>query len=413
MNDLLAEIDAAIDTVREVAVRTPLLFNENLSRQYACDVYLKREDLQVVRSYKIRGAYNMIRSLDAEQLQRGIVCASAGNHAQGVAYSCRKLGVRGIIFMPVTTPQQKIQQTRFFGESFIEIRLAGDSFDDCAEAAQLYASSHNMKIIPPFDHPDVIAGQATIAKELMDDLPHADYVFVPVGGGGLAAGVGSYYKSHDPHTKITGVEPAGAASMRAALDAGRPVNLDGIDRFVDGAAVRRVGDLTFKICREVLHDMITVEEGKICSTILQLYNQEGLIVEPAGALSIAALESRQHEIRGKKVICIVSGSNNDFDRMQEIKERSLQYEGIKHYFLVNFAQRPGALKLFVNQVLGKEDDITRFEYLQKNNRENAPALVGIQLGNRSAYDCLIENLHKYSFSFKEIAQGDELLRFLV
>ena len=403
----------AVERLRPVVIRTPLAFSHSLSRKYQCQVYLKREDLQVVRSYKLRGAYNMMSSLPPGQLQRGVVCASAGNHAQGFAYSCKKLGARGVVFMPIITPQQKVQQTQWFGEDFIEIRLVGDTYDDCSVAAREFTEANGMVFIPPFEDLRIIEGQATVAVEILEDLPAIDYLFLPVGGGGLCAGVGSYFKTFSPSTRIIGVEPEGAPSMKAALEAGKPVTLDSIERFVDGAAVKRVGDLTFSICREVLHDMHTVPEGKVCSTILRLYNEEALVVEPAGALSITALDDYAGEIIGKTIVCIVSGSNNDIDRMQEIKERSLQYEGLKHYFLVRFAQRPGALKEFVNHVLGPNDDITRFEYVQKHNKETGPALVGIELKSRSDYNQLLSNLDRLHINYTELNKNDNLFGYIV
>jgi len=404
---------AAAVRLKKVVKRTPLTYNHNLSRKYACKVYLKREDLQMVRSYKIRGAYNMMVSLPPAQLQKGVVCASAGNHAQGFAFSCRKLGVKGVVFMPIITPKQKVTQTRMFGENSIEIVLTGDTFDDCAVAARQYTEAHGMTFIPPFDDPRIIEGQGTVAVEILEDQPEIDYLFVPVGGGGLASGVGSYFKTYSPGTKIIGLEPEGAPSMKEALKAGHPVTLDNIERFVDGAAVKRVGDLTFKICREVLDDLHLVPEGKACSTILKLYNEDAIVVEPAGALSIAALDDYADAIKGKTVVCIVSGSNNDIDRMQEIKERSLQYEGLKHYFLVKFVQRPGALKEFVNHVLGPGDDITRFEYMQKHNKETGHALVGIELRAREDYQTLIDNMKKFNISYTELNKNDTLFSYLV
>jgi threonine dehydratase len=403
----------AAERLRPVVTRTPLLLSHNLSRRYNCNVYLKREDHQVVRSYKLRGAYNMMSSLPASQLARGVVCASAGNHAQGFAYSCNKLGVKGVVFMPFITPQQKVQQTRFFGEHFVEIRLVGDTFDDCALAARAFTEENDMVFIPPFEDYKIIEGQATVGVEILEDLSDVDFLFVPVGGGGLSAGVGSYFKTFSPKTKIIGTEPEGAPSMKAALEAGHPVSLENIDRFVDGAAVKKVGALTFSICREVLDDMHLVPEGKVCSVILKLYNEEALVVEPAGALSIAALDDYADEIRGKNVVCVVSGGNNDIERMQEIKERALQYEGLKHYFLIRFAQRPGALKEFVNHVLGPDDDITRFEYIQKHNKETGPALVGIELKSRADYDQLLDNLVRYQINFTELNKDDNLFGYIV
>ncbi len=418
MEDLTTKKDAfdflqAAERLKKIVTRTPLQLNRNLSRKYKCNVYLKREDLQIVRSYKLRGAYNMMSSLPAEKLQRGVVCASAGNHAQGFAYSCKKLNVKGVVFMPIITPKQKVTQTKMFGEENVEIKLVGDTYDDCAIAAKQFTEENGMTFIPPFDDKKIIEGQGTVAVEILEDLSGIDYLFAPNGGGGLCSGVGTYFKTYSPKTKIIGLEPEGAPSMLAALKNGHPVTLDSIDRFVDGAAVKRVGDLTFSICKEVLDDMHLVPEGKVCSTILKLYNEDAIVVEPAGALSIAALDDYADVIKGKNVVCIVSGSNNDIDRMPEIKERSLQYEGLKHYFLIRFAQRPGALKEFVNNVLGPTDDITRFEYMQKTNKETGPALVGIELQSKSDYELLLEKMKSYHIDFSEINKDDKLFGYLI
>jgi threonine dehydratase len=409
----------AVERLKNVVNRTPLQLNVNLSKKYQCNVYLKREDLQVVRSYKLRGAYNMMSSLSPEQLQRGVVCASAGNHAQGFAYSCKKIGAKGVVFMPVISPNQKISQTKMFGDNFIEVKLIGDTFDDCAIAAKKYTEENGMTFIPPFDDYKIIEGQATVGIEIFEQFNNIEnknssqsttsisqvsspcggdrgglnFIFMAVGGGGLSAGVGSYFKTFSPQTKIIGVEPKGAPSMYEALKAGEPVTLENIERFVDGAAVKRVGDITFSICKDVLDDMLLVDEGKVCTTILQLYNEDAIVAEPAGVLSIAALDAYAEQIKGKNIVCVIGGGNNDIDRMQEIKERSLQYEGLKHYFLIRFAQRPGALKEFVNHVLGDNDDITRFEYMQKHNKETGPALVGIELKTKNDYDVLLKNLN--------------------
>ena len=407
------DFQSAANRLKKVVNRTPLTFNHNLSRKYQCNVYLKREDLQIVRSYKLRGAYNMMSSLPKEELQNGVVCASAGNHAQGFAYSCKKLNVKGVVFMPIITPNQKVSQTKMFGDGFVEVRLTGDTYDDCAVAAKQYTEENKMTFIPPFDDIRIIEGQATVGMEILEDQSDIDYLFVPVGGGGLSAGVGAYFKMFSPKTKVIGLEPEGAPSMLAALKAGHPVTLDNIERFVDGASVKRVGDISFSICKEVLDDMHLVPEGKICSTILQLYNEDAIVVEPAGAMSISALDDYANVIKGKNIVCIVSGSNNDIDRMQEIKERSLQYEGLKHYFLVRFAQRPGALKEFVNHVLGPDDDITRFEFMQKHNKETGPALVGIELKSRTDYELLIQNLDRFHINYTELKPDDNLFGYLV
>ncbi len=412
-NNVQLDFTSAHLRLKKVVNRTPLTFNHNLSKKYECNVFLKREDLQVVRSYKLRGAYNMMSSLPAVQLQKGVVCASAGNHAQGFAFSCKKLNVKGVVFMPIITPKQKITQTKMFGENFIEIKLIGDTFDDCAVAAKQFTEENEMTFIPPFDDYKIIEGQGTVGVEILEDQSDIDYLFIPVGGGGLSAGVGSYFKTYSPKTKIIGLEPEGAPAMFEALKAGHPITLDNIERFVDGAAVKRVGEITFSICKDVLDDMRLVPEGKVCTTILKLYNEDAIVVEPAGALSIAALDDFAAEIKGKNVVCIVSGSNNDIERMQEIKERSLQYEGLKHYFLISFAQRPGALKEFVNNVLGPTDDITRFEYMQKTNKENGPALVGVELQSRSDYDLLLSKMKKANIGFNEINKNDQLFGYLI
>jgi threonine dehydratase len=409
----IEDIERAVEKMKNIIIRTPLTYNENLSKKYQCSIYLKREDMQLVRSYKLRGAYNKMSSLSPSELERGVVCASAGNHAQGVAYSCKKLNCKGIVFMPVITPRQKVKQTKMFGEDFIEIKLIGDTFEECATAAKEYTVEHNKTFIPPFDDYKIIEGQATVALEILEDQQDIDYIFVPVGGGGLASGVGFYTKTKSPSTKVIGVEPAGAPSMSRAWNADQPITLSEIDPFVDGAAVKKAGDITYAMCREYLDQMHLVSEGKVCSTILKLYNEAAIVAEPAGALSIAALDDYAAEIKGKKVVCIISGGNNDIDRMQEIKERSLQFEGLKHYFLVRFSQRPGALKEFVNSVLGPNDDVTRFEYIKKNNKESGPALVGIELTNRKDYLELIRNMDKFKINYTELKKDDNAFGFLI
>lgn len=406
-------IEAASLKLRQVVKHTPLILNASLSKKYGCTVYLKREDLQIVRSYKLRGAYNMISNLSETQRASGVVCASAGNHAQGFAYSCKVLNIKGVVFMPIITPNQKVTQTKMFGDGHIDIKLVGDTFDDCAIAAKAFTEANGMTFIPPFDDVKIIEGQATVGVEILDELAHIDYLFAPVGGGGLIAGVGAYFHHQSPSTKIIGVEPEGAPSMTAALQAGHPIQLDNIDPFVDGAAVKRVGDQPFAICKEVINEMALVNEGKVCSTILKLYNEDAIVVEPAGALSIAALDDYADAIKGKTVVCIVSGSNNDIDRMQEIKERSLQFEGLKHFFLIRFAQRPGALKEFVNHVLGPTDDIVRFEYMQKHNKETGPALVGIEMQDKADYERLLANMKQYHINFTPINKNDNLFGYLI
>ena len=407
------DFSGAYARLKDVVKKTPLIYNHNLSRKYGCDVYLKREDLQIVRSYKLRGAYNMMSLLPSNELAKGVVCASAGNHAQGFAYSCKKLNVQGVVFMPIITPNQKVSQTKMFGEGFVEVKLVGDTFDDCAVAAKKYTEQHGLTFIPPFDNIRIIEGQSTVGIEILEEQQNIDFLFLPVGGGGLSAGVGAYFKTFAPQTKIIGVEPEGAPSMLTAIKAGQPVKLDNIDSFVDGAAVKRVGDATFEICKQVIDDMHLIPEGKICSTILKLYNEEAIVVEPAGAISVAALDDYADQIKGKKIVCIVSGSNNDIERMQEIKERSLQFEGLKHYFLIRFAQRPGALKEFVNQVLGPTDNITRFEYMQKNKKDSAPALVVVELESPENYQVLINNMKSYNINYTALNKNDNVFAYLV
>jgi threonine dehydratase len=403
------DFSGAYARLKDIVKKTPLTYNHNWSRKYDCEVYLKREDLQIVRSYKLRGAYNMMSLLPANQLAKGVVCASAGNHAQGFAYSCKKLNVKGVVFMPIIAPNQKVSQTKMFGEGFVQVQLIGDTFDDCAVAAKKYTEAHGLTFIPPFDDIRIIEGQSTVGIEILEDQQNIDYIFLPVGGGGLSAGVGAYFKTHAPATKIIGIEPEGAPSMLTAIKAGMPVKLDQIDSFVDGAAVKRVGDVTFQICKQVIDEMHIVPEGKICSTILKLYNEEAIVVEPAGALSVAALDDYADQIKGKKIVCIVSGGNNDIGRMQEIKERSLQYEGLKHYFLVSLAQRPGALKEFVNLVLGPTDDITRFEYIKKNNKDSGYVLIVLELQSSENYNTLIGKMKQFNIKYNELDKSNNAL----
>jgi len=408
------DIVVANHVLKDVVEKTPLQKNKLLSEKYNCNLYLKREDLQVVRSFKIRGAYHYIRSLSEEQRQKGVVCASAGNHAQGVAYSCQHLQIQGTIFMPATTPRQKVSQVKRFGGSFVEVVLVGDTFDDSFAEAMKYCVQEDRTFVHPFDDPKIVAGQGTVGLEILNDMEEpVDYLFTSIGGGGLAAGIGTYVKGISPQTKIIGVEPSGAAAMKAALEKNDVVTLEEIDKFVDGAAVKQVGHLTMVICRDVLDDIVLVPEGKVCTTILDLYNTNAIVVEPAGALPIAALDYYREQIEGKNVVCVVSGGNNDIDRMQEIKERSLLFEGLKHYFILHFPQRAGALREFVEKVLGPHDDITRFEYTKKNNKENGPALVGIELKCRDDYEPLVARMKQQGFSYVEITHDPYLFNLLI
>jgi threonine dehydratase len=410
----LNDIFAAARTLKSVAFHTPLQPNLIFSEQYGANIWFKREDLQVVRSYKLRGAYNKMATLTPADLAKGIVCASAGNHAQGVAWSCRKMKVHGAIYMPVTTPRQKIKQVQFFGKEYVEIILGGDTYDAAYELALAHCKENGKAFIHPFDDPSTIAGQATVGVEIFADADMPiDYLLLPVGGGGLSAGIVSYFRHVSPHTKIYGVEPAGAPAMKVSIEKGENTTLEEIDKFVDGAAVRRVGDLTFEICRRYLADILVVPEGKVCSTILKLYNESAIVAEPAGALSVAALDLIADEIRGKNVVCVLSGGNNDITRTEEIRERSMLYEGVKHYFVIRFAQRAGALREFVNDILGPGDDIVRFQFMQKNNRETGPALVGLEVKEREDFLKLIERMEARGINYEYLNDKPDLLQYLV
>lgn len=407
-------IDRASEVLSEILEPTPFMKNNNLSDTYEANIYLKREDLQMVRSYKIRGAYNKIRTLEPELLKKGIVCASAGNHAQGVAFSCNKLQIVGSIFMPTTTPKQKIEQVRMFGKEFIEIVLTGDTFDAANAAAIAYAQESGKTFIPPFDDPKVMEGQGTIGKEILSQTRvKLDYVFVPIGGGGLASGLGAYFKQMSPETKIIGVEPAGAPCMKAAIEAGHQVELEHIDKFVDGAAVKKAGALTYEICREVLDDIVIVPEGAVCTTIIQMYNKSAIVVEPAGALSSAALRFYADKIKGKNVACIVSGSNNDITRMEEIREKSLLYEGLKHYFIVNFPQKSGEILSFIRDVIGPTDDLVYIQYIKKTNKNFGPALIGIELAAKEDFAALTRRLDQHGISYEYINENNKLFEILI
>lgn len=410
----LKAVKQAAQRLEEVVLKTPLIKNERYSRLYQSNIYLKREDLQQVRSYKIRGAYNKISSLDHEQKRKGIVCASAGNHAQGVALSCKLLGIHGTIYMPSTTPQQKIEQVRMFGEDFITVVLKGDTFDDASDAALKFCEKENSIYIPPFDDIKVIEGQGTIGIEIYEQLKSPiDYIFVPIGGGGLAAGISSVFSALSPSTQIIGVEPAGAASMQKAFEKGGPTRLEHIEKFVDGAAVQKVGELNYKICKKFLADIVLVPEGKDCQTILDLYNKDAIVVEPAGALSVAALDFYKEKIKGKNVVCVISGSNNDIARTAEITERALLHANLKHYFIVRFPQRAGALKEFVSQVLGPSDDITYFEYSKKTSKENGPAVVGILLKNSEDLEPLVQRMKRRGFFGEYLNDKPDLFQYLI
>ncbi|CAM1371883.1 threonine ammonia-lyase IlvA [Tenacibaculum xiamenense] len=410
----LIDIQNAATTLKKVVAVTPLLSNYTYSNQYDANVFLKREDLQQVRSYKIRGAYNKISSLSKEELSNGIVCASAGNHAQGVALACSKMKIFGTIFMPTPTPKQKVEQVRMFGGEYVDIQLSGDTFDDAYNAARYVSDSLGKTFVHPFNDEKIIEGQGTVGLEIIEQSEKPiDYVFVPVGGGGLASGLSSVFKILSPETKVIGVEPEGAPSMKTAFEKGENLKLNNIDKFVDGAAVQQVGDITYKICKENLAEMITVPEGKVCQTILDMYNKDAIVVEPAGALTLAALELYRDKIKGKNVVCVVSGSNNDITRTAEIKERALLFNGLKHYFIIRFPQRAGALKEFVMDVLGKNDDITFFEYSKKTSRENGPAVVGVEIEKVEDLQPLIDRMKERNFYGEYLNNKPNLFEFLV
>ncbi|WP_128547464.1 threonine ammonia-lyase [Larkinella soli] len=404
----------AADRLRGVATHTPLQENLNLSDKYSANIFLKREDLQVVRSYKIRGAYNKMASLPPAALAKGVVCASAGNHAQGVAYACRKMQVKGIIFMPTTTPNQKVKQVKLFGKEFVEVQLVGDTYDDAYHAAFDYVETHDSTFVHPFDDLQVMEGQGTVGLEIFKDAHFKiDYLLMAIGGGGLASGVSTVFRQLSPKTKLIGVEPQGSPSMKRAIEEGHVVTLDEIDKFVDGAAVKRTGEMTFEVCRRNLDQVLLVPEGKVCTTILQLYNEDAIVAEPAGALTIAALDFLRDEIKGKNVVCLVSGGNNDITRTEEIKERSLLYEGLKHYFIIRFPQRAGAMREFLSDVLGPTDDITLFEYSKKTNRERGPALVGIELKQKADFEALLDRMRNAKIHFEYLNDKPDLFEFLI
>lgn len=408
------DIREAAERLRPVAVLTPLEGCPRLSREHGCEVVLKREDLQITRSYKIRGAYNLIEQLPDSVRGRGVVCASAGNHAQGVAHSCARLGVPAYVFLPRSTPRQKLARIREIGGEHVRIELAGDSYDEAAQSAIAFADTRGLPMVPPFDHPDIIAGQGTVGLEIVDGATAPpDVVVVPVGGGGLIAGIAAAVRSVHPSAVILGAEPAGAPSMSRALEAGHPVWLSSLDPFVDGAAVRQVGDLPLRITADLVDAVVEVPEGAVCSAMLSLYQHEGIVAEPAGALSVAALGQLADRIRGRRTVCVLSGGNNDVSRYAEVIERSLVHEGLKHYFLVEFPQRPGALRGFIDGALGPSDDITYFEYTKKTNRESGPALVGIELARREDLEPLLERMARTGISYQALDSTSPLFAFLM
>jgi threonine dehydratase len=413
MSDLQTDFQnqarAAEEAMRAVFPATPLLRNEHLSERFGADIYLKREDLSPVRSYKLRGAFNAMRKVIPEQ--QLFVCASAGNHAQGVAFMCSHFGVRGVIFMPVTTPQQKIQKTRMFGGTHIEVRLVGDYFDKTLSAAQEFCATEGAHFLSPFDDEDVIEGQASVAVEIEEQLGRVpDHVILPVGGGGLSSGIRSYFADR---CRYTFVEPEGAPSLARAVAEGAPVDVSPINSFVDGAAVARIGQRNFERLRDVApSDVITLSEDRICVTIIEMLNVEGIVLEPAGALSIEALGEVADQIRGKTVVCVASGGNFDFERLPEVKERAQRYSGVKKYFILRMPQRPGALKDFLN-LLGPEDDICRFEYLKKSARNFGSVLIGIETRHPESFAPFLKQLNESGFTYTDITNDETLAQFVL
>ena len=407
------DVDDAAARLRAVIGPTPLQLNPRLSDALGGEVWVKREDLQPVRSYKIRGAYNLIAQLPEADRLAGVVCASAGNHAQGVAFACQRLGVTGRVYLPGTTPRQKRDRVARLGRDAVEVRVVGNTYDEAAAAARADAESTGATQVPAFDDPRTVAGQGTIAREILSQLADPpDVLVVPVGGGGLLAGAITYLREHAPSTRIVGVEPAGAASMAAAVAAGEPVDLGALDPFVDGAAVRKVGAATFDVVRDAGVELLAVPEGRICVEMLALYQSDGIIAEPAGALSPAALD-RLDIPRDGTTVCLLSGGNNDVSRYADIVERALVFEGRKHYFLVEFPQEPGALRRFLDDVLGPDDDITLFEYTKRSNRETGPALVGIELGSPDDLPALLKRMQEAPPHIEPIPPDSPLFGFIL
>ena len=404
--------------MRELFAPTPLQYNDFLSGKYGANIYLKREDLTLVRSYKIRGAFNFFRkALRVDQPPQRFVCASAGNHAQGFAYVCRHFEKSGVVYMPVTTPPQKIAKTKAFGGAFIEVRLVGDIFDECYDAAKAYAESDGAVMVPPFDHADIIEGQATVASEIVAQLPkgiHADLMIIPVGGGGLSAGMTTYLRDQYSSQAFLFCEPAGAPSLKESLKAGHRIKLKQVDNFVDGAAVAEIGEQNFEALKQFGADQVMlIAENAVCVTISELLNIEGIVLEPAGALAIAALEDiGKKALTGKTVVVIVSGGNFDFERLPDVKERAMRHLGLKKYFVLRLAQRPGALKDFLN-MLGPEDDIARFEYLKKSARNFGSILIGIETRNSDNFDRLTKAFDDAGLRYEDITDNEILASLII
>lgn len=422
MNDVTVKsIEEAAKQLEGVVKKTPLQYNKRLSDLYGARIFLKREDLQDVRSYKIRGAYNLMSSLTPDEKAKGVVAASAGNHAQGVALSASTLKIKATIFMPVITPLQKINKVKHFGKNWVEVKLVGQVYDDSSHAAHEFCKEKKMVYVHPFNDKRTISGQGTVGKEILEQLLEkdqasngkVDMVFCPIGGGGLISGVGTYIKSKFPDAQIIGVEPKGAPAMYESFRQKKVVTLPEIDTFVDGAAVTTIGDLSYKIASTVTNEIVLSDEGKVCTTMIDLYQQEGIIAEPAGALSVSALSKFEKELKNKTIVCVLSGGNNDILRYPEIMEKSLVYQGLKHYFLIEFAQKPGQLKQFLNHALGPHDDIVLFEYIKRNSREKGPALIGVELTRKEDLSLLLDRMDKLQLRYTKITSDDPLYGFIL
>ena len=408
------DIEVAAGVLAKVATKTPLQKSERLSEEVGRPVYLKREDLQICRSFKVRGAYVRMAAMDEDERAAGVVCASAGNHAQGVAYACAHLGIKGTIFLPASTPRQKRKRIATIGGKWVDPVIVAGDFDEANRVAAAAAKDGGKVYVHPYDDPYTIAGQGSIAVDLDSQLPEdTDMILIPVGGGGLIAGMATWLKAHRPGIRIVGVESEGAASMKAALEAGNPVSLDRVDSFVDGTAVGRAGDLTYQIVRDLVDDIVVVPEGAVCTEMLDLYHSEGVIAEPAGALASAAARNFLPQIPNGSVVCLVSGGNNDLSRYAEVTERSGRYEGLRHYFLVTFNQEPGALRAFLNDVLSEGEDIIYFQYTKKNNRDTGPALVGIELPDPTDIKGLRRRMAASPLQVQEIDPSSQIFKILV
>lgn len=414
MKVTIQQIDNASINAEGVVLRTPLQLSKRMSEKFDAKIYIKREDLQEVRSFKIRGAFNKISSLSDNEKKQGIVTASTGNHAQGVALSCALLKIKGVIFMPIVTPNQKVEKVKYFGGKFIEIKLVGNTFDEAVDASQTYRNFHKVSYVHPFDDEQTVIGQGTIGKEIFEQLDgKVDIVISPIGGGGIVSGIASYLKQKSPKIKVYGAEAEGAASMAKSLEENKVVELGKFDTFVDGAAVNKVGKLTFEICKKYLEKVVIVPVGRVCKTMIDLYQSEGIIAEPAGALSFAALSSLRGEIKGKTVVCVLSGGNNDFMRYPEILEKSLVYQGLKHYFLLEFTQKPGQLRKFLDEALGPTDDIVRFEYMKKTNKEKGAALVGIELKDKKDFEPFLKRLKETGINYQILSEKEMLYEYVI